>query len=139
VTAGTEVDRLLEQTTAWARRRPDVDAVALVGSWARGDPRPDSDVDLVLLTNTPETYAEREDWIADLGANAVVTTRSWGAITERRLLLPSGLEVEVGVGLPSWADTDPLDPGTKRVVVEGFRILHDPHGLLAALARACRD
>jgi Nucleotidyltransferase domain len=76
------VGELLERATAWARRRPDIRGLALVGSWARGSARTDSDVDLVVLT------------------------------------------------------TDPVDPGTRRVVTDGMRILHDPDGRLAALAAA---
>lgn len=42
----------------------------------------------------------------------------------------------------SWARgaraaTDPVDPGTRRVVGDGLRILHDPDGLLARLLEAC--
>jgi hypothetical protein len=51
-------------------------------------------------------------------------------------LLEDGLEVEVGIAEPVWAATDPVDPGTRRVVTDGLRILHDPDGRLAALAIA---
>jgi Nucleotidyltransferase domain len=44
------VERLLERAVAWARRQPDIRGLALVGSWARGNARADSDVDLVVLT-----------------------------------------------------------------------------------------
>ena len=113
----------------WARGREDVAAVALVGSWARGTAREDSDVDLVVLTDTDD-----EGWIGELVPGAELVRRgNWGAIEERRVRLPSGLEVEIGIGRPSWASTDPLDDGTRRVVEAGFRPLHDPRGLLAAL------
>lgn len=114
-------------------------ALALVGSWARGAARPDSDVDLVLLTDRVATYVEDDHWITEIGAVALIRTESWGAITERRVALPSGLEVEVGVGRPAWAATAPIDAGTRRVVHGGLRILHDPDGLLAALQSACRE
>lgn len=123
----------------WAASRPDIVAALIVGSWARGDAREDSDIDLVLLTDGPDAYIEGEDWIDDLAPGArLIRTGDWGAIIERRLLLPSSaLEVEVGVGRPSWAETSPVDPGTRNVVRGGFRPLFDPQGLLAALAAAC--
>lgn len=34
----------------------------------------------------------------------------------------------------SWAATDPVDDGTRRVITDGHRVLYDPHGALAALA-----
>ena len=130
---------LLERVTTWARERPDVRGLALVGSYARGAARPDSDVDLVLLTDDPASYIADADWATELGASKIVRTQAWGPLTERRLLLPSGLEVEVGVVLPLWAATDPVDAGTRRVVAEGFRILYDPEGRLATLAAACQS
>jgi predicted nucleotidyltransferase len=133
-----EVEAFVRGASAWAVVRDDLAAAAIEGSWARDGAREDSDVDLVLLTNEPTAYTEREDWIAELAPGAkLLGTGDWGAIIERRLLLPSGLEVEVGVGLPSWAGTAPVDPGTRRVVREGLRVVYDPHGLLAALAAAC--
>ena len=57
-------------------------------------------------------------------------------LIEQRLRLPSGLELDVGIGSPRWASVDPLDSGTARVVSEGCRIIHDPEGLLARLRSA---
>lgn len=37
-----------------------------------------------------------------------------------------------------WAATGPVDPGTRSVVRDGFRVLHDSEGLLARLVEACR-
>lgn len=132
----TRVGAVLERATAWARRRPDIRGLALVGSWARGGARTDSDVDLVVLTTGRDRYLGDDDWPAELGATRVLGTRAWGPLTERRLQLEGGLEVEVGLTEPAWAATDPVDPGTRRVVTDGMRILHDPDGRLAALAAA---
>ena len=133
-----EVEALLERASAWSSAREDVAALALVGSWARDAARSDSDVDLVVLTHEPASLTEREDWIEGLAPGATLArTADWGAVVERRLLLPSGLEVDVAVGLPSWADAAPVDPGTRRVVEDGLRVLDDPRGLLAALVSAC--
>lgn len=132
-----EVERVLRDATLWASARRDVAALALVGSWARGTASDESDVDLVLLIDEPTVYTRREDWVAELFPSAqVMRTGDWGAIVERRLLLASGLEVELGVASPSWAAVEPLDEGTRRVVGDGLRALYDPRGLLADLAAA---
>ena len=130
------IEQLLERAVAWARQHPDIRGLALVGSWARGSARADSDVDLVVLTTASDRYLDDDAWTAALGHARVVRTRAWGPLTERRLLLDGGLEVEVGVTGPAWAATDPVDPGTRRVVTDGLRILHDPDGQLATLAAA---
>lgn len=93
----------------------------------------DSDLDVILLAEEPSRYVESEEWASELGATAVIGTREWGAVTERRLVMPGGLEVAVGVGRASWASTDPLDEGTARVVAMGLITLHDPEGLLKRL------
>jgi len=134
-----EVELVLQRAQVWASARTDVAAVALVGSWARGEEGPGSDVDLVVLTDDPGAYTEHEDWIDELAPGAtLVRTADWAAIVERRLRLPSGLEVEIGLGRPSWAATAPVDPGTLRVVRDGLQALYDPARLLAALVSACR-
>ncbi len=132
-----EVGALLDLLPGWAQQRQDVRALALVGSWAYRAPRPGSDVDVLLLTEEPGLYNEREDWIGQLGGVALVATRAWGVITERRFRLPSGLEVELGVGRPSWASVTPVDEGTRRVATDGLLPLYDPDGLLEELLKHC--
>ena len=130
---GREVERLLEAVRGWAARLQDVRAVALVGSRARGEAHAGSDVDLVILTEAVGSYVDGDEWVRELGAGRLIRTRSWGALTERRLAMPGGLEVDVGFAPLSWAYTDPIDPGTAGVAASGLRPLYDPDGLLAAL------
>jgi predicted nucleotidyltransferase len=132
-----DVDALLTALPAWARQRSDVQAVALVGSWAYGRPRPDSDVDVVLLTEDPDAYIQHDDWLDTLGGQRLIKTNNWGSITERRFIRASGLQVELGVGKPEWASTTPVDDGTRRVVLDGMRAIYDPTRLLAGLRDAC--
>ena len=129
---------MLAKIPGWAARRADVVAVGLAGSWARDRARPDSDVDLVVLTTDPDVYLENKAWIVELGGLRVVKTRAWGPMTERRFMLPSGLEVDAGIAPPSWAATGPIDSGTRTVVRDGFSVLYDPGKVLARLVGACR-
>jgi hypothetical protein len=133
----SEVQVVVEHFTRWAHRHADVRGLALVGSWARGTAGEQSDVDLVALTDAPTSRVDLADWPAEVGPARVVGTVDRGAVTECRLALASGLEVDLGVGSPAWAGLDPVDPGTRRVVSDGMRILYDPDGLLAGLAAAC--
>ncbi|WP_274918526.1 nucleotidyltransferase domain-containing protein [Streptomyces sp. WZ-12] len=132
-----EVREIADRVTHWAAARPDIVGLLLVGSYARNAARTDSDVDIVLLTTDRSRYAE-DTWADGLALGELVRTRAWGPLNERRHALASGLEVEVNIGPPDWARTDPVDPGTRRVVTAGARPLHDPAGLLDALIRACR-
>lgn len=134
-----EVRELLVRTRQWASRKPDVVAFGLAGSWARGEARMDSDVDLVLLTTAKQDYLDGKAWVRELGGCRIVRTEQWGPkMTERRFALPSGLEVEAGIALPSWAAIGPVDPNLRPIVRRGFDILYDPEGVLLDLVRACR-
>jgi uncharacterized protein len=50
------VSRLVEAFTAWISAQPDVQAAALVGSYARNAATAQSDVDLLILTTEVEKY-----------------------------------------------------------------------------------
>src|SRR5438128_1174736 len=52
-------------------------------------------------------YADRDDWLDAFGNPPIVRRQQWGVLAERRVRLPSGLEVEVGVAAMSWAITNP--------------------------------
>lgn len=128
------VEAVITQALALPQVLPGIIAIALVGSWARNAARADSDVDLIVLTDQPWVALRTTKWISVFGVEVdIVRTADFGAVQERRLRLPNGLVVEVGIGVPSWADTEPLDPGTERVVLGGLVPLHDPRGLLSTL------
>lgn len=131
-----EVERLLDHVAEWAQTRDDLVAVAVVGSRARGTPRPDSDLDLVLLSRQPGRYIQEEDWAAELGGASIHASAHRGALIEQRLTTASGQELDVGIGSPRWASVKPVDSGTARVAQEGLRIIYDPERLLARLRAA---
>jgi uncharacterized protein len=116
--------------------RADIAAVALVGSYARGAARPDSDVDLVLLLDDPQPYLERPDWVGRFADVETITREDYGPMQSLRVVSRDGLEVEFGLTSLDWAALDRLDLGTSQVVADGMRILFAPRGLLASLAHA---
>lgn len=131
-----DVAALLERVTAWARARDDLRALLLVGSYARDEARPDSDVDLLLLTTDPAGYGRDDTWLQVLLPAATITREQrWGPVHERRLRRSDGLVVEFGITTPDWAAV-PLDPGTRRVLIDGARALHDPDDILTRAVAA---
>lgn len=124
-----EYETVVGMVAKWAASRADIVAVGVVGSWAKGMQREDSDVDFIVLTPHKATYTADDGWIAVAVGQVVPVVRraEWGVLTERRLLLPSGLEIDIGFVDPSWADIDPIDPGTAQVVSDGGLLpVHDP-------------
>ena len=135
-----EVDRVVATVIAWAKTQSNVRAIGLAGSWARGRPSIDSDLDLVVLVTKKHDYVTNADWVplASGSSGRLVHTKEWGPLTERRIELPSGLEVEYGFAPTDWASIDPVDSGTLRVISDGFQVLYDPDSLLARLVQAIR-
>jgi uncharacterized protein len=133
-----EVEDVIHRVTRWAAGRDDIVGLLLVGSHARNAARFDSDIDLVVLTRDTTRYADSA-WADELAIGELIRIRSWGPITEQRFATPSGLEVEIDIGCPDWASVRPVDPGTRRVVTDGARILRDPTRMLSTLLRACRS
>ena len=130
-----EVSEILATVSAWAQGRADIEAVALVGSWARRAARPDSDVDLIFLTIDPFLYIERDDWADAFGIKRFVGTVQWGRLTERRAITASGLEIEFGITSAEWASVNPVDEGTLRVVTDGMTVVYDRAGRMTALSQ----
>jgi predicted nucleotidyltransferase len=51
----------------WAVKQPDIIAVAIVGSHARGMARPDSDIDVIVIVDDPAPYLEKSAWLECFG------------------------------------------------------------------------
>lgn len=118
----------------WAEQQPDITGVLLVGSYARGMARPDSDVDLVILTTQPQRYLDFISFAEQFGVIEKSQKEDWGKVTSIRVWYRDGLEVEFGITLPDWAE-QPLDAGTRQVIADGMQIVFDRDGSLQGLSQ----
>jgi predicted nucleotidyltransferase len=57
----------IEDFMRWSRRKKDIRAVGLVGSYARENPTETSDIDLVIISEHPQTYLTSTSWIQAFG------------------------------------------------------------------------
>jgi len=124
------ISSFLTQVSDWAARQPDILALALVGSHARGAATETSDVDLVILAQDPSRYLEDQGWLEKFGLAQSVQLEPYGKLTSIRVWYADGLEVEYGLTGEEWAD-DPLDPGSRRVMEGGMRVLFERGDLLS--------
>ena len=115
---------ILEKASQWAQTEPAVFALVLVGSWARGENRPDSDLDLVILTDEKEKVLEKPGYFAGFAPVYRENVEYYGRGTSLRIFYENGPEVEFGFVDSKWADL-PLDEGTRRVLSGGYRVLVD--------------
>jgi len=114
----------------WASSQADMQAVALVGSYARAAARDDSDIDLVILTDIPEKYLENVTWVEQFGKIEKYQTEDYGKLISLRVWYGGSYEVEYGITTPDWAAL-PLDAGTQQVIDDGMLILFERSLLLS--------
>jgi len=139
------IDRLLAQLNQWASLQSQILAVALVGSHARhpthpkGTARADSDIDIMLICTEPTKYLTDTSWLSEFGEVKSAEQEDWGLVQSLRVCFVDGQEVEFGFTTQEWVNTNPVDTGTIRVIRDGARVIHDPHGLLEKLIRVITE
>jgi predicted nucleotidyltransferase len=131
------VSDFLHRVTDWAASQPAISGVALVGSYARGEARADSDIDLVLLCTEPDAFLTDTAWLHLFGTVERYQTEDWGLVQSLRVYYRESFEVEFGITSRVWAAL-PIDSGTQHVIGHGIRLLIDREGLLGRL-RAFRS
>ena len=119
-----DCNQFLQQVTAFAAAEPQIESVLLVGSYARGTQRTDSDIDLVILTARKADMAANPQFTGTFGPVSRQQAELYGACTSIRVWYTGGPEVEFGLVEPGWA-ADPLDAGTRQVLADGYIVLYD--------------
>ena len=125
-----QIRDFLDALVKWASNQPDVQGIALVGSYARGMARDDSDIDLVILTDRPRKYLDEIQWTKRFGTVEKHQTEDYGKLISSRIWYQDGREVEFGITTPDWAAT-PLDAGTREVIQDGMIVLFEQGTLLS--------
>lgn len=122
------IREFVDAFVAWASAQADVQAIALVGSYARAAARDDSDIDLVILTDQPEKYLEDVVWAEQFGEIENSQSEDYGKLISLRVWYRGSYEVEYGITTPDWVAL-PLDTGTARVINDGMLVLFERSAL----------
>ena len=123
-------ERFLREFSHWASGQSDIQAVALVGSYARGTATEASDVDLVVVANQPGLYLQDRSWARAFGKILRQQVENYGKLISLRIQYEDQLEVEYGLTDQSWAAI-PLDEGTREVISGGMNVLFERSPLLS--------
>ncbi|WP_310603895.1 nucleotidyltransferase domain-containing protein [Anaerosporobacter sp.] len=121
---------IINMITEWGTNDSQIEAIVLVGSFARQANKPDSDIDVCIITEFKEELLYKISFIHHLGNVKNFVIEYWGACTSIRVWFEEGEEVEFGLVEPSWYST-PLDQGTHKVLNDGYQILVDKQGILS--------
>ena len=125
-----DADDLIAKVAGWAQCDDRVVAAGVCGSHARGQARPDSDIDFCILTSEPGSLLEDHSWIYEFGSEASVAgpVEDYNLVRSLRVFYGT-TEAEFGVTDQTWAKL-PIDRETAGVINDGLRILYDPEGRL---------
>jgi len=123
-------DKFLDDFVKWASAQPDIQAIALVGSYARNEADETSDLDLVLITDKTNNYIEKKDWTKQFGMITKQNVENYGILTSIKTYYSNDCEVEYGITDQRWSAV-PLDIGTKRVISDGMKILFERGNILS--------
>src|SRR4030095_13921592 len=93
------IRNFLDAFGLWVSGQSDVQGIALVGSYARGAARDDSDIDFVILTDQPRKYLDDNQWIERFGVVEKQQTEDYGKLTSVRVWYQDGAEVEYGIAM----------------------------------------
>ena len=136
-----EADQLQRGFVAFAEAESSWRALALLGSWARGAAREDSDLDLIALVDRLAPWTTDDVWlrgvVGRLGLQpSLFSLEVHGVARSWRVLFGPGVELEITFADRNRASTQPLDGGTRRVVSDGMQPLVDKDGLLHTVTTA---
>ena len=119
------IREFLRSLSVWASSRADVLAITLVGSHARGDAHPGSDIDLVIILEDRQTLMQDEKWAEQFGTIDKLAWEDWGKVQSLRVYYENGMEVEFGLTDEIWL-ASPMDEGTRAVLMHGVVVIYDP-------------
>lgn len=124
------LNQFINQLIDWASHKPAFKALGLVGSHANMTAKADSDIDLILLVDGPDTLVGEPSWIDQFDLVDDAEVENYGKVTSIRVWYSSGPEVEFGIADIDWA-VPPVDRGTQAVIDAGLKVLFEREPLLS--------
>ncbi|CAN5124029.1 hypothetical protein BH20ACT13_BH20ACT13_19190 [soil metagenome] len=134
----TRTDLMTAAVVDWASEREDIRALLVVGSQARAKVPADrwSDLDIVLIVDDPEPYAEDPSWVREFG-QPVLTFLEDTPVgqRERRVLYETGEDVDFPLIQVTALELLEQSENAANLLARGYRVLVDRIGLAERLAR----
>jgi len=135
-----KLQKIIPAILEWTTLREEITGVALTGSYARGEAREDSDIDLLVFVKDPETFGQTR-WIKNINwskINLEFRSSNDGYYRSNRftqIFFTNGLEIEFIFPDREWLSDAPLKPDNVHILKKGFVILYDREQKLKQLQR----
>ena len=117
-------EEFISKLKKYAENISHIESILVVGSYARGTNKENSDLDIVIITSNKSDMITNQDFTQEFGEVYKQQTEYYGACTSISAWYSDGKEVEFGIVEPSWVTT-PLDTGTYQVLSDGYKLIVD--------------
>ena len=117
-------EKIFSDLREYAERTSHIESVLIVGSYARGTNKENSDLDIIIITSNKSDMITNQSFTREFGEVYKQQTEYYGVCTSIRAWYSDGKEVEFGIVEPSWIST-PLDSGTYQVLSDGYKLIVD--------------
>lgn len=137
--SSAEINSFIEKLRFWSSEQPDIEASAIVGSWARGTARADSDIDVIVITSEPSKLLDDNAWFEQFGQVEKFKREDWGLVQSLRVHYANGQEIEFGITTGEWISPIEIELASGQIMRDGMMIVYDPQqALRQALSSAQR-
>lgn len=117
-------EEFISKLKEYAENSSHIESVLIVGSYARGTNKENSDIDIIIITSNKSEMVTDQLFTQAFGEVHKQQTEYYGACTSIRVWYGDGKEVEFGIVEPSWISI-PLDYGTFKVLSDGYKLIVD--------------
>ena len=117
-------EEFISKLKEYAENSTHIESVLIVGSYARGTNKENSDIDIIIITSNKSEMVTDQLFTQAFGEVYKQQTEYYGACTSIRVWYGYGKEVEFGIVEPSWISI-PLDSGTFKVLSDGYKLIVD--------------
>jgi len=132
-------EQLISKFVKWAENQEDIRASIIIGSRARVETVADewSDLDLIIVTSSPERYTSDTRWLDNLGKYHLtfLEKTATGDGVERRVLFDGGLDVDFPIIPLNAFRNHTLSSDDLLMLSRGWRILIDKDNELASISK----
>lgn len=127
-----EVLCLFDELCDFCEQSSLIKGILLVGSYASGDFTASEDIDLVILSDSPQKLIDETSWADEFGIVLSKKKGQFGPIQGLKVKY-SDKEVDFGITSTDWSSLTPLSAETQEIIKKGAKIIFDPHEYLKNL------
>lgn len=114
----------IKEVTKWLQKQSKIKAAILIGSYARGEERNDSDVDFIFVVDDVNEWITNVNWVKSFGQLLSINVEQFEQVNALRVYYQDSNELEFGFVTDEWLEK-PYVETTKEALDSGMKILLD--------------